>query len=270
MAKRKRRTTKRTIQNRIAEGRGKGRRSKYSPWLRIQDVPSRGLVTRIKGWKSGRVHHLLSLLELRFFYILDWSIHVVDVREQFPLLPLEETLAIARSLGVEHPKDPITKHPIVMTTDFVATIKVNGKLVDQARSVKYSEELGSVRTLEKLEIERRYWQARKVDWKVITERNVSTVAARNIEWLHPYRRLKDFSSLPAPIAAKVIARLAESVSKQNRPLRDITLEIDDRFGLEWGTGLALARYLIATRRWLVDINQPINPGRCLILVSNSA
>jgi hypothetical protein len=194
----------------------------------------------------------------------------VDIREQYPLLPLEETLAIARTLGVEHPKDPATKHPIVMTTDFVATITANGKRFDQARAVKYAEELGSVRTLEKLEIERRYWQSRKVDWKVITERNISPVAAKNIEWVHAYRRLKDFSSLAPAIAAKAIAGLTESVSQQNRPLRDITLEIDDRFGLEFGTGLALARYLIATRRWHVNIQQPINAGQCLILLSKSA
>jgi len=270
MAKRKRQTTKKSIEKRLSEGRGKGRRAAYSPWLRIQDVPSRGLVTRIRGWKSGRVHHLLSLLELRFFYILDWSRRVVDVREQYPLLPLDETLAIAASLGVEHPKDPITRHPIVMTTDFVATIRVNGKERDQARTVKYAEELRSVRTLEKLEIEKRYWQTRKVDWKVITERNISATAARNIEWIHPYRRLEDFSTLPTAVAVKAIAGLTESVSLQNRPLREVALEIDDHFGLEAGTGLALARYLIATRHWLVNMQQPINPAKCLILISEPA
>ena len=56
-------------------------------------------MTRIKGWKSGRVHHLLSLLELRWFYVLDWNLEVIDVREQYPLLPLEETLAIAADRG---------------------------------------------------------------------------------------------------------------------------------------------------------------------------
>ena len=156
MAKRKRRTTEVSIDRRIREGRGTGRLRSYSPWLHIQDVPSRGLVTRIKGWKSGRVHHLLSLLELRCLYVLDWDLEVIDVREQYPLLPREETLAIAADCGIKHPKDPRSKCPIVMTTDFVATKLINGVPVDHPLSVKYIEDLESARTREKLEVERVY------------------------------------------------------------------------------------------------------------------
>jgi ABC-type multidrug transport system fused ATPase/permease subunit len=69
-------------------------------------VASQGLASRIKGWKTGRVHHLLSELETSYFYLLEWSLSVLDIREQFPLLPLEETLAIADQCGIAHPNDP--------------------------------------------------------------------------------------------------------------------------------------------------------------------
>ncbi len=81
MAKRKRITNQTTIEKRINEGRGQGRGGDYQPWLLIQDVPSQGLATRIKGWKTKRVHHLLSNLELSYFYILEWSPVVFDIRE---------------------------------------------------------------------------------------------------------------------------------------------------------------------------------------------
>lgn len=83
--------------------------------MHIQDIASTGLASRIKGWKTGRVHHLLSKLETEYFYVLEWSNIVSDIREQYPLLPITETLEIAEQLGILHPTDPRTKESIVMT-----------------------------------------------------------------------------------------------------------------------------------------------------------
>jgi hypothetical protein len=84
-------------------GFGQGEGAAYKPWLRVQDIPSLGRVHRVKGWKHGRVHHLLSDLEARVFFIYEWSLQIIDIREQYPLLPLDETLAIAKECGVAHP-----------------------------------------------------------------------------------------------------------------------------------------------------------------------
>src|ERR1041384_925751 len=133
MAKRKRRRTAESIRRLIKEGRGTGRLSEYKPWLHIQDVPSRGLVARILGWKTRRVHHLLSLFEQLYFYTLEWSSIVTDIREQYPLLPLEETLSIARDCGISHPVHPTTRYPTVLTTDFLVTANSE----DQPRTLKH-------------------------------------------------------------------------------------------------------------------------------------
>ncbi len=49
----------------------------------------------------------------------------MDIREQFPLLPIEETIIIAEELGIKHPTDPNTGEPVVMTTDFLVTVSKN-------------------------------------------------------------------------------------------------------------------------------------------------
>src|SRR5437868_15246520 len=116
MAKRRRKFDEAVIERRIKEGRGQGKGAHYKPWLTIQDVPSLGLATRILGWKTGRVHHLLSKLELTDFYTQDWAKRVIDIREQYPLLPLSETLAIAQACGIRYPTVPGTKQPVVLTT----------------------------------------------------------------------------------------------------------------------------------------------------------
>lgn len=267
MAKRRRGKGERSIRRSIRDGRGKGRGADYNPWLRIQDVPSRGLVTRIKGWKTGRVHHLLSLLELWYFYVLEWSQKVTDIREQYPLLPLEETLETARRLGVRHPTDPVTQQPIVMTTDFLVTVRRGGSEVDEARTVKCERDLLSKRVLEKLEIERRYWEARGVDWRIVTEKQIPVVLAKNVQWFHQYRDREDFSTVSAVEAEQIISVLTQSVTAGGRlPLRAVTLRTDDRLGLEPGTSLSLARHLMACRRWRVSMGTPINPCERLILL----
>src|ERR687884_72384 len=122
MAKRQRHNGQQAQRRRSKEGRGVGTGADYIPYLLIHDVPSIGLASRVWGWKTRRVHHLLSRLELKFFYTLEWRPDVRDIREQFPL-DLDETLAIADQLGLSHPRDRKTKDYVVMTTDFMITIK---------------------------------------------------------------------------------------------------------------------------------------------------
>jgi hypothetical protein len=49
-----------TIKRWIAEGRGQGHGPQYKPWLKVQNVPSKGFVNRIKGFKTKRRHELMS------------------------------------------------------------------------------------------------------------------------------------------------------------------------------------------------------------------
>jgi len=120
MSKRKRTSE---IEKWIKEGRGTGSGKDYKPWLNIQDVSSLGRSSRLKGIKTGRQHEFLSDLERNYFHITEFSDYVIDIKEQFPLLPQEETLLIAEELGITHPKNPKTGEPIVITTDFLLIVE---------------------------------------------------------------------------------------------------------------------------------------------------
>jgi TnsA endonuclease N terminal/TnsA endonuclease C terminal len=210
---------------------------------------------------------MLSLLELLYFFVLEWASNVVDIREQYALLPLEETLAIANSCGIRHPVDPKTRQPIVMTTDFVVTVRHGDTDIDQPRTIKYRDDLFNLRTLEKLEIERRYWEARGKELKIVTECSIPRVLAKNVEWLHPYRRFQDFTDL-SDLALSLIASIVmKTLQTRNAPLCEITISLDDELGLEGGTCLAITRHLLANRLLRVDMLKPINPRVRLILLN---
>jgi hypothetical protein len=265
MAKRKRSTNETTNENRLKVGRGQGRGASYSPWLHIQDVPSQGLSSRIKGWKTGRIHQLLSELETSYFYVLDWSAIVLDIREQFPLLPLEETQEIAEQCGITHPSDPRTKEPVVMTTDFLVTVRQKTKTVEQARTIKCVKDLQSQRTLEKLEIERCYWKRRDVDWGIVTERDIPHTVAENIKWLHPSLYTTDLAVTPTDVS-RISEVMTPMLLQFQGTLASIATICDERLGLLPGSSLSAARHLLANRCWRVDMHQPIHPNQKLRLL----
>lgn len=267
MAKRQRRINAAVIDKRLREGRGQGKGAAYSPWLHIQDVPSQGLTHRIKGWKTEREHHFLSTLECDFFYVLDWSPVVRDIREQYPLLPLAETEAIAGACGFRHPADPRTQEPIVMTTDFVITLVREAQEVECARAVKPSAQLQSARVLEKLEIERRYWQARRIDWGIVTEREIPRPFVKNVQLLHNYRHLDDRLPLTTQELHRLARVLTQKVVEGRLSLRQAAAACDQQLGFEPGTGLTVAYHLLAQRQWRVDLHAAIEPGKKLVLLN---
>ncbi|WP_309479921.1 TnsA endonuclease N-terminal domain-containing protein [Brevibacillus agri] len=263
MAKRNRETSITQIEKRIKEGRGVGLGQEYIPWLLVQDVPSSGRATRIHGWKTNRIHHVHSDIERSYFYILEWSDIVTDIREQFPLLPIEETLSIAEELDIKHPTDPKSKQPIVLTTDFLVTVGNR----EVARTIKPSSELDSPRVIEKFEIERRYWAKRNIDWGIVTQLDIPKTLVQNIEWVHKEHNNEDVRRLGSFIVSGIEKIVLESISGSVISLAAAASVADDQLGLEAGTSLAMVRHFIATKRWSVNMEKPIIPSQPLDVIS---
>lgn len=248
-----------TSANKLKKGRGQGHGQSYTPFLYTREVPSLGKASRIKGWKTGRVHHFLSTLESDYFYILEWSPIVTDIREQFPL-PLDATKKIAERLSIRHPFDLKNEEPYVLTTDFLIDIGIDGHDRQLARTVKYSSELNDPRTIEKFEIERTYWRESGVDWGIVTELEVPKALARNVEWLHSADDPAEMPSIgPGYISFIENALFEEIANSPSTSLAQVGMTIDNRFGLRGGTALWTVKHLIASRRWEVDMMTRMTP-----------
>jgi len=168
------------IARKIREKRGLGELSSYKPWLTIRDVSSLGRSHIVLGATTGRAHHLLSDLEELVCLYADYSSLVVDIREQFPLFSRAETAAIAEEMEIKHLVHSGSND--VLTEDFVFTLAgTPPKWV--ARQVKYLSDLQDPKVLQKLEIQKRYFERRGIDWKLITERDLSPPLSRNLKWL---------------------------------------------------------------------------------------
>ena len=248
MAKRRNSWTEDKISRYYKEGRGSGELVNYKPWITVQNVPSSGRSHRVKGWKTSRIHHLLSDLERNYFYLLEWADGVLDIREQYPL-DREITHQIAENKQINHPIDNTTQTPIVLTTDFLITFRNKQNIFYIARTVKPSINLQDTRVIEKFELERAYWMDQQVDWGIVTEKDLPVRPIDNIGWLHStyeYPDSTDYERIP-----ELYTNLQQSKDSIGNTLRSF----DENYHLESGSALSLFKHLLARKYIVFDLEK---------------
>lgn len=259
MARKTPKMTDKKIESYIQEGRGQGEGAKYIPWLKIGNFSSKGRGHRIKDPKSGREHHFFSDLEADYFWHLVWNDQIVDIREQYPLLPVEETEQIAQLLGYRYPQEPGENTRHVMTTDYLLTVRDPDGEHYVARHVKYAKDLDNPRTVEKFEIEQRYWANRGIPLKVVTEQSFNRRRAKNISFLMGYH-----SPLPqlgdSVICSQIANRIYEliSTSAKYQRLNSLMMSIDNQFDLPTGTALSLFFHLASHKEIPLKMTQQLS------------
>ncbi|MEZ8059914.1 TnsA endonuclease N-terminal domain-containing protein [Vibrio splendidus] len=231
---------------------GIGQGSGYKPWLRIQDVKSKGTRSLIYGRKSQRDHHMMSSIESEHFYLAEFSNSVIDIREQFPLFPLNYTQKIAKTLGVEHPKHPQSKEPIIMTTDQLLTIDSPQGTTFHAISIKPEDDSGDLRVLEKIDIERVCWELLGVKFSYFTGNELTRVQSYNLHWAtSPFRENPiNFSCDQVNCALSVLAVGQYFVEDLCNQLISMNITSHD-------DALLLIRFLIADKFIDVDLSTNI-------------
>ncbi|WHY77802.1 TnsA endonuclease N-terminal domain-containing protein [Neobacillus sp. WH10] len=255
-------------QNKIKDGRGQGSGKDYKPFIQAHDnkVASEGWVTRHLGWKTQRIHHTMSSHERKYLYFLEWLDAVVDIREQFPLLPLRRTEEIAKQLGIKHAH--LDGVPVVMTTDFLITLRTSQGLIDIVRTVKPASKL-TKRTLELFEIERRFFLEQGIDWGIVTERRMSDICISNVEWMYEARYLDTRPNIDEELVSLIKDDLFKVIfhDQGNTSISKLCLRCDNTFGIENGTSIFILKHMLAIKKWRTDMNTQIKNSKPLIIVN---
>lgn len=199
------------VQNYIKNQLWKKNNSEYVPFLSVRSVPTKGKANRVMGWKTGRQHHFLSKLEYNSFFYFDWSEDVIDIKEQYPLFPIEVLQNISEEAGIEYPS--FNGEPIIMTTDFFITAMKNNNIVHYARTIKPSSDLANERIIEKFEIERRYFKSKNIDWGIITEKELPHTFSCNMEILHSNTMIDSKTYLEKQYKFTVYKQLIEELER---------------------------------------------------------
>jgi hypothetical protein len=194
--------------------------------------------------------------ERNYLYILEFADCVKDIREQYPLFTLEQTMAIAEELGIEHPKDPFTGENVIMTTDFLITIEKKGQLLQVSRTIKSPEELDEYRQIEKFEIERRYWLMKGIDWGIVTDNEINKIFASNIGDMRSFMKLENISCFEN-LSSKYIDKLSNTfislIVGNEINVRGIANDFDDKMMLMPGAAISIFKHLIITKQIEIDL-----------------
>ncbi len=134
----------------------------------------------------------------------------------------------------------------------------------------YASRLKSKTVIDHLELQRQFWRGNKIDWGIITEHELPEEFVKNAEWAHPYLYSAEFPSLAREETRLVISTLNQLALSGANTMAGVATECDRRLALEGGIALSVIRYLIANRRWRVDMNSLIKTGESLILLNQSA
>lgn len=237
------------ITRRFREGRGRGNKAAYKPWLYVQEFSSSGTQTRIPSFTVERTIHTFSYLEKALYLMHEFEPGLVDYREQFPI-DRRVTLGAAQALGIRHPLYPITRVPVVMSIDAVVTRRrADGSLEVSAWDAKPHEELKKKRVLEKLSLHRAYCAHAHLSHHVFTEKSVPKQRIRNIEWLRgAVQKVGEVDTVPGLFEAHRASMLhALSTVTIHITVRRFCDDFDRANGMPAGTALRLFKVLVWER-----------------------
>ena len=239
----------RALKNKYGIGEG----SDYKPWLRVQDVKSHGTRSLIFGRKSQREHHMLSSIESEHFYLAEFLDNVTDIREQFPILPLNYTHKIAKILGLEHPTHPISKEPVILTTDQLLTIDSSQGRTYHAVSVKPESESNNLRVAEKIDIERVCWELLGVRFSYFTGNEITKIQSSNLQWAS-----SPFRDNPMSFSHEQVDCALSTMSVGQFFIEDLCNKLISMNIASSADALLLIRFLIADKFIDVDLSTNIS------------
>lgn len=175
-------------ETKIKQGRGTGSGADYKPWIYTTEQNSQGTCSTPIDWITGRTVELLSQGEDMVWHILRFDEEVTDIREQFPL-DNEIVKKICADYNIRVPRS-------TMTTDFLVTFKsgfnaaysIKNSRSDFSKINKSDKAIRKIdRTLEKLQIEKLYWENYKnTHYQIIFKDEINTVYYQNIRAVCEY------------------------------------------------------------------------------------
>lgn len=146
-----------------------------------------------------------------------------------------------------------------MTTDFLVDKRVGNKIIEIARSVKSQSELDDPRTIEKQEIERRYWESRNVDWRMYIDTDIPEQRVENLRLLY---EMKSFDGLVVPYPSfweDTCHRLMVALNKTHRvQIKKLIQELEVTQGLKAEDIITAIRHLVANKAITFDLDIPFS------------
>ena len=251
------RWTETIIQRRLSEGRGQGEGDDFTPWVSVQEFSSKGVQTRIKPLEGGPMVHTFSYIERGLFLFIEFWYRPALYRAQFAM-DRALTLGIAATLGIKHPRFPVTRAAVVMTLDAVVTSRdAEGRTKVTAYDCKPASELQKPRVMEKLSIHKAYCAVRGWSHHIFTNETLPRQVVRNLDWLRSGPRMVEEIETVQGMFDVLPDLMMRDLRRGDVPIRvcDFCKAFDREYDYPLGTGLRVFKTLVWQRRLTPNLSR---------------
>jgi hypothetical protein len=248
------------LRRRIRAGKGVGEGIRYKRWLNIRDVPSSGTSSSTFGIRVPRPVHLLSEFETMYFYLLERQSSVIDIREQWPILTLDETLRLCSDFGVRHSMRNGCPEPF--TIDFMVTEVIDGTVTYRAASIKTPEDARDPRVRQRLAIENEWCNARGIPWFLVDTSSFNRTLLDTLRFMRSWFRNRHN---PDDALAEKFASYFLNIHSYSVPLGDLLAQVSGRLKLEPDQARDLLSYCTWSNKIRLCLTRPVAMNKPIVL-----
>jgi hypothetical protein len=253
-----------------AAGRARRRRTensdipsgcRYRPLLTIQDDPARGQRRRTYCPLIGRIVHTLRRIDyLVYIEAYFTEQYATDFQEYYPL-DLAKSTATARELNFGHPVGDDAL-PSVLCTPLRVTREENGvKSYVVFNGVDTRARKSPTRNLLRL-LDQVYWEREPAHtWVSRTEQDISKDLCANAEWLLPFIERDVLLGVTDTQFGRAAQAMRPAFMAGKLSFTEITSWADKECGMMPGEASRIARHLMASRAWNIEISAKLDPRR---------
>lgn len=245
-----------------------GEGASYRSGTSVREFNSFGRCHRVFNVRVGRVLDLFSNGEYRYTELVGFDERVFRIEEQYPILPVSETVTLALELGVRHPMDG--RFYLPMRSDLLIHLRTNRKAAARRALLEVKMECDlegdeGKRTREKLAIKEMWCKANEVSFHLLLKEDLPMTAVKNIRWLR--YGIAGESRMPrTQVFARFLSVFKELWEEgQTETLMHLVGKCARRCGIDHDTAYRYFRWAVWARRLPVDLGKRILP--CLPLAS---
>jgi hypothetical protein len=235
--------------------------STYVSFIKTQDIKSKGSKSRTPDFENkGQDLNLLSTNERLFYYQLLFDNKIIWVKEQYPLLPLERAMALAKSLNIRYPTYPFTANvEVVMTSDFYCGNVFGTESVYSIKDVKAFASNVSDKIKENLEnkekIQKAFWETKGIKFHLILSSEIKNTFTINLGQLAPFINLNLIQDILLP--RWLICFEDSLTTATNLRVSDLLIQISTNINIHYSDSVALFQHCLWNKVIKANLNIPL-------------
>ncbi|WP_341318483.1 hypothetical protein WN982_25960 [Paraburkholderia sp. IMGN_8] len=247
------------LRSRVRRGLGIGSRTSYRPWKNIQNSGTKGTVACVHGILVDRRYEILDDRARTYFFLIERSRHIADIRETWPILDIDSTLRLSQKFKVNHPRHDIFPEPL--SVDFLITETGPADVRYRAVALVGCHHM-SIRDRRLKQVQQQWCNDHDIDWTLVDTSQLDRTVLDALRFVRAWYRHR---YVPDGRIADLFAENFMAQYQNNLVLDDLVELARKKLRIRADTALDLFRFCAWSHRIPVSLTDRIAKNRPVVL-----